>query len=352
MEKGNIYTIIEFEGRACAWELSFKSSDDYTVYNSNLYVAAFAVSGFSTRLKNDIFKEFIASFDIKDNVLYYYLGLHARKRHDSKREINQYNIDEFAEEIKKVLLRKKKRGYAFVGVPGVGKSSIIRELESIVPEYPFIYVPADTFSYTYTIQELFETLVVIQPAIVVFEDLDSFGFKEKTDTLGVFLDKIDDIDKKLNIVFIATINDTDLVHYSLINRPGRFDQVIMLTPPKDMEEIYYVMKTSYQKRKLTTAEFLSFEEVGSQILQRVVDNGFTQADICELVEKALLIEDIITKETLLKSVESLEESKKAIEACNFSSKNPFTMNATGKFDISEAKENSSRMKPTEEVIRR
>ena len=111
IEKGNIYTVIEFEEKTCVWELSFKSSDEFfTIYNSSLYAASFATSGFTIRLKNAIFKEFIASFDIKNNVLYYFLGLHARKRHDSKREINQYSIDDFATEIKKVLQRKKKRG--------------------------------------------------------------------------------------------------------------------------------------------------------------------------------------------------------------------------------------------------
>jgi len=298
------------------------------VHESYIILPNYHDDGSIQRLKNVIFKEFINSFDTKNNVLYFsYTGLYARERQKVTCKINQFNVSELSAEIKKVIVRKKKRGYAFVGVPGTGKSTIIRKLEGVLRDYPIVYISPSNFGSQTDINRTFTTITYIQPCIVILEDLDSFDFKKKSSRLGTFLDKIDDVNKRLNAVFIATINDTDLVHYTLINRPGRFDQVMMVRPPSDPVEVYDVMAERYRRNKETEeyikGNFLKWDQVSSEIFKSIIDQKFTQADICEVVEKALLINPKIDNDTLGMSVRSLIASKKAIKECNFHDTDPF-----------------------------
>lgn len=342
IESGNVFVTIEYRERMFVWNFSFQKYDgELTVHSSDMttiYKADCDNNHMVQELKREIFKEFLNSFDTRKNVLYYYFGLHGRERHPPKREINQFNIDKFAKEIRKVLDRKKKRGYVFVGVPGVGKSSIIRELEAIITEYPIIYLPAGNFTGQALIRDTFSTLAHIQPCIAILEDIDSFDFKEKNSSLGAFLDEIDDVNKKLNIVFIATVNDTDLVHYSLINRPGRLDQVIMLHPPSTKEDIYHVMNVCYgkQDKEIAKTPFMTMQEIQPVLFDAIMKSHFTQADICEIIEKGLLLSDIIDNDVLMESTRDLVASKEAIRKCNFSSKNPYGDQGCPTPDVTEA----------------
>jgi energy-coupling factor transporter ATP-binding protein EcfA2 len=324
-EKGTMVIVIEFEGKKLAWVFSSQMSvaDEMTIRESTITFESSCADYIIHRLKGAIYKEFLNHFDIKNNVIMLSsTGLQAQKRQQIKESIHQFDLDSFSEEIKKVLIKKKKRGYAFVGIPGTGKSTIIRKLEGLITEYPIIYTTAANYDTRWSIQETFTTVTFMQPCIVVMEDLDSYELRDKKGNLGVFLDLIDDVNSRLNAVFIATINDTSLVHYTLINRPGRFDQVILIKPPQSPEEVYGIMRTRYNKSKSDSTEFLSVEEIGADILESIVSSGYTQADICEIIEKALLMEDSITVDTIRDSLGQLGSSKQAIQQCNFKGDDP------------------------------
>jgi SpoVK/Ycf46/Vps4 family AAA+-type ATPase len=278
------------------------------------------------RLKATIFKEFIDHYDTINNVIYLHSNeMRTFPRQHIKEETLQFDMDRFASEVRKVLKRGKKRGFAFVGIPGTGKSTIIRKLESVVTEYPIVYATQSNFMSEYDIAETFMTMSYLQPCIVILEDLDSYDLKDKKRNLGVFLDCIDDVNNRLNVVFLATINDTSLVHYSLINRPGRLDQVIMVKAPQNKEDVYKVMQTRYLKNigeDSGNKKFMPIEDIDESLMDQILSMEYTQADICEIIEKALLLSDDIANETLLKSLKELEESKRAIERCNFKGQDP------------------------------
>jgi len=337
-EKGTMVIVIEFEGKKLAWVFSSQMSvaDEMTIRESTITFESSCADYIIHRLKGAIYKEFLNHFDIKNNVIMLSsTGLQAQKRQQIKESIHQFDLDSFSEEIKKVLIKKKKRGYAFVGIPGTGKSTIIRKLEGLITEYPIIYTTAANYDTRWSIQETFTTVTFMQPCIVVMEDLDSYELRDKKGNLGVFLDLIDDVNSRLNAVFIATINDTSLVHYTLINRPGRFDQVILIKPPQSLEEVYGIMKTRYNKSRSSSVEFLSVEEIGADILESIVSSGYTQADICEIIEKALLMEDSITVGTIRDSLSQLGSSKQAIRQCDFKGDDPRSLveNCTVSIDV-------------------
>lgn len=279
-------------------------------------------------LKGAIYKDFIRHFDIKNNVLILDgSGLQIYPRQKVAENIMQVDIKKQATDIKKILEKGKKRGYVYVGVPGTGKSTSIHKLEAILTEYPIIYVSNSCLSSSYGVSETFETIRYLQPCIAVIEDLDSCGFDEKSSTLGEFLEQVDDVDENLNIVILSSVNDTSLVHYSLINRPGRFDEVIMIRTPKTIEEVYSVMECRYKKNQKKDSnlskDFIKVEDIDEDIITKIIERSYTQADICEIIEKALLRENFIDNETLIMSLNELEESKKALKECDFKGSDPF-----------------------------
>lgn len=328
-EAHDVLILLEYKEQKYVWEISFTSTAlDIYIQDMWLYTKMCPDCGeLIEKLEKEIYTEFIDQFDVSENVLVYSGALSTRPRHQFHEPINQFNLEGFEAEVYKVLRRKKKRGYAFVGVPGTGKSTIIRKMELHFRDYPIVYLSPDCFTIPDNVERTFDMLRLMQPCIVILEDLDSYNFKYKNDKLGVFLDRIDDVNRSINAVFIATINDTALVHYSLINRPGRLDQVIMIETPSTPMEVYEVLKIRFDKNRAVEdnikGDFPPFEEVDESILKDIIAQRFTQADICEIVEKALLVEDSITNDSLRESVLSLMGSKRAIKACNFHEDNPY-----------------------------
>lgn len=326
IESGNLLIPITYKDKKYVWDFSFsKYLKDMLVHSTDIFCPQDSII-YIDDLKNAVFKEFLQHFDIKSNVLYFNGGLHSRKRLKITEDINQYDVNAFAEEVRKVLLRKKRRGYAFVGIPGVGKSSLIRKLESIITDYPFIYLTPHNFKNETDIISTFKTLTYMQPCIAVMEDLDSYGFHTKNERLGTFLDEVDDVNGDLQMALITTINDTNKVHYTLINRPGRLDQIILVKPPSIREDVYTVLKTKYTKEACTNNEvpkdFISYDDIDKELLDDVIKYKMTQADICEIIEKALYISYTITNDILKESLSYLINSKKAIAECNFKDHSP------------------------------
>jgi len=327
IKSGNLFILLEYKDRKFVWNLSFSEfNGDILLHCSSVHCNKNDFM-LCSELKGVIFKEFINSFDISKNVIYVKSGLSTRERQTFDYDIDQINIDKLCKEIVKVLKRGKKRGYGFVGLPGTGKSTIIRKIESLIKTYPIVYLNTVCFDSPYRVAETFMTIRHIQPCICIFEDLDSFGFKKKNDELGAFLEGIDDIDDTLNCVFIATINDTNLVHYSLINRPGRFDQIKMINTPRTIKEVYNVMHHKYGKilkEGYVTKEFFQNGDMDEELLKQILEKRYTQADICEIVEKAVYIDQDLALDNMWEAVKELEESKKALKECNFNDTDPFS----------------------------
>lgn len=345
MEGGTVLVLLEYSGRKFVWTFNFRAGSELSIRESTIYFDSLFENvnsnGVLLPIKGAIYKEFLNHFDVKNNVIILTQGgLEAVPRQLVREDIKQFDLKRFSSEVRKVLERKRKRGFAFVGVPGTGKSTIIKKLESTLTEFPIIYTTANNYASSYSIEETFQTITYLQPCVVVMEDLDAYELKDKKGNLGVFLNMIDDVNARLNVVFIATINDTSLVHYSLINRPGRFDQVILIKPPTDHQEIYDIMHTRYEKNKSKgiSGDFPEFKEIDESIFKDIVANQYTQADICEIVEKVLLLEDTVTEGALRHSLTELKNSKDAIKLCDFGGDDPRSSKDPAAIDFLEEKD--------------
>jgi SpoVK/Ycf46/Vps4 family AAA+-type ATPase len=178
---------------------------------------------------------------------------------------------------------------------------------------------------------------------MVIEDLDSCGLHEKNSKAGIFLDEIDDVNNDLNMVILVTINDTSRVHFSIINRPGRFDKVIEIKPPQSLNEIYDVMISKAKKLKRKYCPKSQFEipdmtDLDHQCLQECLDREFTQAEITNAITEQIFIyisimvsEDNISwnaitpgifNKLLRDSIESHKKTQEAIKNCDFNNIDP------------------------------
>lgn len=344
-----IITVFETEGVKFALLIRLYRTEDQDIYVrvSEIYYKAMELTKVE-KLKGKIYREFIQHFNIAENVILFSItGLQTFPRQEIVENPKYFDVKSFSEGIRKTLRRKKKRGFAFVGLPGTGKSTIIHCLESEIKEYPIVYLSTNCFSNSGYVRETFNTLRYIQPCIAIVEDLDSCDLKDKRQALGEFLEQVDDVDNSLQIVLLVSVNDTSLVHYSLINRPGRLDEVIMIKTPQDIDEIYLIMKCRYDKNRRKDTEiqedFISFDAIDKDLLNAVLAGGYTQADVCEIVEKALLLDNEVTNQVLKESFSYLKQSKEALKKCNFGGDDPYK-NYGVDAEASEPKEMSWKFK--------
>jgi len=328
-DDSTLITVLEISGAKFAWMVrSYMTSEgEHYIRFSDVYTPNRDIAKIQ-ELKSAVYRDFIAHFDVSNNVILLSANdLNTYPRQEVIEKPKQFSKGTLSSDIRKTLKKKKKRGYVLVGIPGTGKSTTIHCLETTITEYPIVYLSSNCFVSSTIVKETFQTIRYIQPCLVVIEDLDSCELKDKRQILGELLEQIDDVDNTLNIVLIASVNDTSLIHYSLINRPGRFDEVIMVKTPEDIEEVYEILKCRYNKNKKCdpeiTEEFIPFKMISRLLLNEIIVKKFTQADICELIEKALLINNTVTNDTLEDSIKSLEESKSALRECNFGGKNPY-----------------------------
>jgi len=267
-------------------------------------------------LRSYIFKEFIDRLDIKNNVIEYrpYGGLYSRPRKNISFNIDQFDIKSFTDEILKSIEKKKRRGYVFVGPAGVGKTTIVLKLESIINDIPIIYIQAGgETTGSDDIQNIFRFLRSITPCIAIFEDLDAYELTNKQDRIfSDFLEQLDGVKYNDCIILISTMNEPENLHGSLINRRGRIDRVFYVDYPKSDKEIYEVLKNKYNQE---TNQNISIKNITKAFKKKVLDYKLTHSDLCEIIEY-LFINDIpINQNNIMKSLNVLIETKNAVIKC-------------------------------------
>lgn len=127
-----------------------------------------------------------------------------------------------------------KRGVLLYGLPGNGKTSIIR---TIMSEYNFKPVTIAPGANDEAVREAFSYAEVQSPSLLYFEDLDSLF--EKGVDISAFLNLMDGISSKNGLLVIATANNIKSFQPNIMDRPSRFDKKFEIPPPnQEMAYIY------------------------------------------------------------------------------------------------------------------
>lgn len=357
-----IAILFEYHGQKLLLLVGFKIWNDVSFVNRSEFVTTvptiialknerenirIAIESLELELREVFLCEFIRSLNTEKNILCFQgmSTIRCEPRIKIEENINQFPVDDFIKEIKQVLDCGRKRAYAFVSRPGTGKSTILRKIEEVMKDYVFFKLSPNDFDSGDKIRERFTIAKKIHKSVVLIEDLDSCGLHEKNSKAGIFLDEIDDVNNDLNMVILVTINDTSRVHFSIINRPGRFDKVIEIKPPRSEGEVYEVIISKAQKlKKKYCPNDLFFippmDDIDQNCLKECLSREFTQAEITNAITEQIFISlsimvsenklewsEVTTtlfNELFISSIESHKKTQQAIKNCNFNNNAPLT----------------------------
>lgn len=177
----------------------------------------------------------------------------------SKELMRHFNVFMDKLEIYKKRNIAPKRGFLFGSEPGIGKSSLINYFSRqimIIPKTCILRVDSSEVSYE-TIIDMFSNANPSQVSLIVLvlEDIGGSGLEERASRVDPdmlnFLDGNADVFKIPTLV-IATTNYLNILNKTLTSRPGRFDVVREVEPPKDEEIVFLVEK--FINRSLTESE--------------------------------------------------------------------------------------------------
>lgn len=338
----NIAILFEYKLQKIALEFTLQTNNNVVAcshqmsYNTIHHLSDDKV----TELNSMFLYEFISSLNTKKNILSFnYNSILCEPRIKVEETINQFDVPELIKELQQVLDCGRKRAYAFVSRPGTGKSTILRKIEEVMTDYVFFKLGPADFDNSSIIKSRFAIAKKVPKSVLIIEDLDACGLHEKNSKAGVFLDEIDDVNNVLNMIILVTINDTSRVHFSIIDRPGRFDKVIEIKPPQTIIQVYQIMTSKAAKLKKKYCEGSNFsipemESIDRNLLEDCLAQEFTQAEITNAITEQIFI-DIAIKlkewndisvqqfnELFTKAIESHKLTKLAIKHCNFNNGDP------------------------------
>lgn len=125
-----------------------------------------------------------------------------------------------------------RRGVLLHGPPGTGKTFACRWLCAKLPETTRIVVAGSALQ---QVTAVFALARMLQPSLVIFEDVDLvFTARDITtqgSILGELLDQMDGLRPHEDVGFVLTTNAIDRIEAAIKDRPGRISQCIHLGAP-------------------------------------------------------------------------------------------------------------------------
>lgn len=154
-------------------------------------------------------------------------------------------------------------------------------------------------------------LVRDMKAILVFDDFDGLEVQDKGSITNEFLHQMD-VSGEFKGIIIATINDPSKVHYTLISRPERFDEVILMRYPEKHEEIEEIILNKLKHISETDETSIALidkfkTEWGTELYNKFIatcaENKFSPARISSTIDYCLSHFQKLSSELLIKSSE-------------------------------------------------
>ena len=253
---------------------------EYAKENNQLKGQIFALSGEFLKKTTDKWEDLVLPKDVEEPI---------------KKAVRQ---------LKKNSVDSKSRGLMFVGSPGTGKTKTGKVLMNDYEEAAFIWVSSKDFGKigsTYALKMAFSLARDIAPSILFLEDIDSWINSGAVDLLK---SEMDGIRENKGMVTILTSNNPEKFPDALLDRPGRFHEILNFPLPNKALRKQMLEKWCVSKMK---------DEVMIEILKKT--KGFSGAHIRELVDYAEMIKEddgIELGEALLESLEKLVKQRELI----------------------------------------
>lgn len=235
-------------------------------------------------------------------------GYHILTKKDVNEQILNVDYNGLVKSMNYCLNNGMKRGYILVGCPGVGKSLTIHKLANHFKKVPTFIIKNERLTSASDVKRVFD---MIRPfkAITVIDDFDGLDVEDKNYITNEFLYQMDINGDYCGIV-IAAINDPSKVNYTLMNRPGRFDEVHLMKIPSEQSEVLYVLENTLIKHGSSVSSLVMTPtdgELAKDFIKSCISNKFTHARISGVVEYCVCHFSEITLHALFESLHKLVE---------------------------------------------
>lgn len=324
-------------GEETKWGLTIKTTggifEDEDTTSSTACRLFHAVSGMKLHpdeLRDEIqqimYELYIEKVDTRKNfVMINGTKLEVCERVEIKENITNVDINKISRAITKILDEESRRGVVFVGEPGVGKTISVHKIVNKFKDRLVFWVSADSINSTMGIRNVFKIFKMFKNSIVVFDDLDAAPFTSKDEITTEFLKHLDGKNNKdLTGFYIATVNDPSKIHMTVINRPERFDDVVLVKNPSKHSEVTsiifskarergYYPENEYDENEWEAKGKITFDidcDELKEITNQIIEAEFTQVQVSGLVSDCHTYteDDTINLELLRDAVQSRLDS--------------------------------------------
>ena len=176
-----------------------------------------------------------------------------------------------------------KRGLILKGEPGVGKTMVGKVLCSSC-DCAVIWVTPKFLERSHNIANIMSLARDLSPSILFLEDIDLYGSERDHNAnkaiLGELMNQLDGITENKNVIIIATTNRGDELEKALRNRPGRFDSVIEIPKPGQLERKEMLIK--YASKFIRPEEKIDFDLIAQKT------DKYTGAHIKDLIDLSVM----------------------------------------------------------------
>jgi hypothetical protein len=203
------------------------------------------------------------------------------------------------------------RGLIFAGPPGTGKTMSGRAIMNEA-KATFIWVAAKDFwnmGATYGLVRAFELAKDLGPATIFIEDVDNWL---SSTTIDVIKTEMDGIDKGSGVLTILTTNYPERLPKALIDRPGRFHEVLNFDVPNETQ------RQSMINRWLPDCD----EKTVRDIVKRTSGlSGAHMYELCEYAKQIAEDDELSIDDAACKAVDKVHEQRKLIDAIQLQGSN-------------------------------
>lgn len=195
------------------------------------------------------------------------------------------------------------RGYAFVGKPGSGKTTLMnRIVQEFSDKANFVILGKDDVGAMnpYSVSGL---CALLGNVIILVDDIDSVDFEVKNNNVDVLIRLFSDLNTlDCNYVFICTANNASKINKCLIGRADRIDEVV------NFDGV-----TSEEAKKFFEDKF-SGQDINQsceRLFQQIQDEGMTYSDLGNLVQLVTIYFDgKVTCDSLSFAIKRVVDTKK------------------------------------------
>lgn len=181
---------------------------------------------------------------------------------------------------------------ALIGDAGLGKTQAVHALVNSFPDIPAFFVTPSALSGSLngpkSVRSVFDACASVE-SVLVIDDFDGLDLKEKNETTTEFLLQLEGGGAWQGVALLI-INDPSAINNTIMNRPGRIDEVWEIGYLTTPEQVLAVLKANFSDAEV---------EQESEALRYMIEHKFSIARIVASAKYAMLQTKSVTEESLL-----------------------------------------------------